>query len=276
MVVLFFLFSLSLPAQDNNRHDEPISDEHYKILDTRASLIKLEAASGKNEWSGTYLNGDHHPTVFMWSGTHGFLTWGSHHTFAPSRINFGKAEFLNGRLLVKPEIARDHLNFQYVPAEMVAVKWGQQHFLIAPDRLLNFAYAVHSRAESQIGIYFVKSEDTQKDRSGLPDLPKEYLGILTMKAIQVRITSVKNYVPGESNSDAEITLDLGSNAKIVERMIFYFLNSRGGLRLEVVEVEERRSRARLAGAYLTQDEEVGPKIGMKFTSIIPKKFPDIE
>lgn len=269
MAILLSLCPLSLIAQDNNRNDEPISDEHYQILDTRARRIKLEAASGKNEWSGTYLSGDHHPTVFMWSEKEGFLTWGSHHTFAPSRINFGKAVFSNNRLTVTPEIPKEHLNFQYTAAEYVPVKWGEVHFLVPPNGLINFAYAIHSRSESQIVEYFIKSDDMQKDRVGLPDLPKEYLGILRMKAIRAGIVSVKNYVPGELNSDAQITLDLGRNAKIIKGMIFYFVNSNGSLQLWIDEVGEKISKGRIVGM---SGEEVRPRIGMKFTSVVPKDY----
>lgn len=275
LIILLAFCPLLILAQGNNRYDEPISEEHNQILDTKARLIKLESISSKNEWSGTYLAGDHHPTVFMWSEKEGFLTWGSHHTFAPSRINFGKAVFLNNRLTVTPEITKEHLNFQYTATEWVPVKWGDVHFLIPPENLINFAYDLRSRSQSQIVEYFMKGDDMQKDRVGLPDLPKEYLGILTMKAIPARITSVKNYVPGELNSDTEITLDHSPNSKLIKGMIFYFLSSKGGLQLEIIEVGKRKSRAKLGGTYLTQDEEIHPRIGMKFTSIIPKKFLDI-
>src|SRR5688572_19198461 len=154
LVVFLFLCSLELFAQRNNPHDEPISEEHYGILKQKKELIEQEISSDKNEWSGTYTAGDHHPTVFMWSPNQGFLAWGSNHTFFPSRINFGKAEYSNYRLIIKPEIPKEHLNFQYIPTELVPIKWGEQHFFIPSDGLTDFAYAVHSGSESQIVEHF--------------------------------------------------------------------------------------------------------------------------
>jgi hypothetical protein len=163
IVILHFCGSSQLFAQVRNRNDVPISEEHYEILEKRKKLIEQELSSSANKWSGVYQAGDHHPTVFMWSPSQGFLTWGSQHTFFPSRINFGKAEFSNNRLLIKPEISEEHLNYEYAPPELVPVKWGEQHFLIPAERLINFAYAVHSRSESQIENYFANNKDFKKN-----------------------------------------------------------------------------------------------------------------
>jgi len=274
LFILLFLCSLQLLAQNNNRFDEPITEEHYEFLKKKKELIEQEDASDNNEWSGTYSAGDHHPTLFMWSATQGFLTWGSHHTFFPSRINFGKAEFSNARLVIKPEISKEHLNFQYISTELVTVKWGEQHFLIPSDELINFAYAVHSGAQSQIVGYFVKSEDYQKSRQGLPNLPKEYEKFLTMKAIKPKITSIKDY--DENNFwSAEIILSLGRASNIVKGMIFYYINSSGSMQLMVTEVQEKSSKAKISGISGGKREEIiKPKVGMKFTSKIPADYID--
>lgn len=251
----------------NNRNDEPISEEHYEILEKRKELIQQEAAADKNEWSGTYTQGDHHPTVFMWSANQGFLAWGSNHTFFPSRINFGKAEFLNNRLTVKPEINKEHLNFQFIPTELIAVKWDKQHFLIPANELINFAYAAHSGAESQIVEYFIKSEDYQESRKGLPNLPKEYEKFLTMKAIRPKIIAFKTK---DDFYESEITLNLGRADKVIEGMIFYYENSLGGMRIMITDLQENSSKARLIGISSNENgKSLTPKVGLRFTSKIP-------
>lgn len=269
--VLLFLFSSHLFAQ-NNRHDEPISEELYGILEKRKEFIQQEVSTNKNEWSGTYTQGDHHPTVFMWSANRGFLTWGSHHTFFPSRINFGKAEFLNNRLTIKPEISKEHLNFQYIPTELSAIKWDEQHFLIPSDRLINFAYAVHSGADSRIVEYFTKSEDYQKSRKGLPNLPKEFGKVLTMKAIKSRITAVK--ITDDRIFDAEITLNLGRADKLIEGMIFYHVKSSGSISIVITDLQEKSSKAEVVGISGSVENEIKPRIGLKFTSKIPDGYYD--
>jgi len=263
-IISLCLFSSQFFAQ-NNKYDEPISEEHYKILEKRKELIQQEVSSDKNEWIGTYTQGDHHPTVFMWSANQGFLTWGSHHTFFPSRINFGKTEFLNNRLTTKPEIKKEHLNFQYIPTELTAIKWDEQHFLIPSDELINFAYAVHSGADSQIVEYLAKSEDYQKSRKGLPNLPKEYEPILTMKAIRPKVIAVEK--KGDFY-ERKITFNLGHASKLIEGMIFYYGNSSGSMKIMIADLQENSSKAKLIGIAGT-GKNLTPRVGLRFTSKIP-------
>ena len=272
-IVVFVLLTFQLSAQNNNRNDEPISEEHYEILKTRQALIGQDISSDKNEWSGAYQLGDHHPTVFMWSLNQGFLTWGSNHTFFPSRINFGKAEFSNNRLILKPEISKEHLNFQYVPTELVPVKWGEQHFLIPADKLINFAYVVHSGAEWQIVNYFAKSEDYEKPRTGLPNLPKEFEKFMTMKAIRPTITLIKT--DKDDFYKTEITLNLGRADKVIKGMIFYYSKSSGGLNIMITDLQEKSSKAMVYGIWNSgaSEQTIEPKVGMKLTSKVPKNFP---
>jgi hypothetical protein len=208
----------------------------------------------------------------MWSVNQGFLAWGSNHTFFPSRINFGKAEFLNNRLIIKPEISKEHLNYQYMPTELAPVKWGEQHFLIPADELIDFAYAVHSEAESQIVWYFAKSEDYEKPRKGLPDLPEEFEKFMKMKAIKPTITAIKK--DGDDFWKTEITLNLGRADKLIKGMIFYYAKPSGGLKITITDLQEKSSKARLTGIWGSgeSEETIEPKVGMKFTSKAPKDF----
>lgn len=266
--LIIFLFTVNSLAQNNNRNDVPISEEHYEILEKKRELIGQEISAGKNEWSGVYQQGDHHPTYFMWSVGQGFLTWGSNHTFYPSRINFGKAEFSNNRLLLGPEIGKEHLNYQEVAAEFVPVKWGEQHFLIPADELINFAYAVHSGSESQIVEYFAKSEDYEKARTGLPNLPKEFEKIMTMKALKPKIIAIKNN--GDDFWKTELTLNLGRAGNLGKGMILYYSKPSGGFSIIITDLQEKSAKAKFVGIW---NEDIEPKVGMRFTSKAPKYLP---
>ena len=274
-ILLFIIFSVGLrvDAQNNNKNDIPISDEHYEILEKRKSLIEQEVASNKDEWIGAYFNGDHHPTIFMWSHKEGFLTWGSNHTFHPSRINFGKVEFSNNRLIINPEIDNKHLNFQFIPTELAPVKWGEQHFLIPANELINFAYAVHSRSYSLIEVYFLKSADYQKSRNGLPNLPSEYSQFLKMKPIKPQVIAIKTN-QDEPFWNTEITLNLGKKHRVIEGMFFYYANSNGGISVIVTEVQETTSKAKGYGIYSGNNDEPKLKKGLILTSIVPKNYMD--
>ena len=268
ILLIVLTFSLSLFAQNNNRNDVPLSEEHYQILEKRRGLIGQEISADQNEWVGVYQQGDHHPTYFMWSLTEGFLTWGSNHTFYPSRINFGKAEFLSSRLFIKPEIAKDHLNYQQIAPEFVPVKWGEQHFLIGADELLSFAYAVHAGDSSLIVGYFMKSDDYEKTRAGLPNLPQEYQKIMTMKAVKPKIIAIKT--DAGNFWATEITLNLGRNANLAEGMTFYYSNRASGFNLIITDVQDKSATARLTGGWGEGNE---PKVGMRLTSKAPDDLP---
>lgn len=267
-LLIIFLFALNLPAQNNNRNDIPISEEHFQILEKRRGLIGEEISAEKNEWIGIYQQGDHHPTYFMWSLTQGFLTWGSNHTFYPSRLNFGKAEFSNNRLIIAPEIAKDHLNYQQIATEFVPIKWGEQHFLIPADELKSFAYAVHSGAPSEIVGYFMKSDDYEKTRAGLPNLPAEYQKIMTMKAVRPKITAVKK--DAEKFWNTELTLNLGRNANLGEGMILYYSKPAGGFSVVITEIQEKSAKAKFNGGW---GEDNDPKVGLRLTSKAPEDLP---
>ncbi len=265
-----FIFALQFFAQNNNRFDEPISDEQYEFLLKKKALIEEEVSKGINEWSGTYSQGDHHPTIFMWAADQGFLIWGSNHTFFPSRINFGNAEFSNNRLLLSPKIAKDNLHFQSIPTELIPIKWGEQHFLIGSDELLNFAYAVHSNWEAHIVDYLAKSSDYEKPRTKLPNLPEEFEKILTMKAIKPKVTAIKK--KDDDLFDAELTLDRGRADMLNKGMYLFYVNSSGSITIRITELNERSSKGNIVGFSETANKGVKPKIGMNFTSKAPKDF----
>ena len=271
VITTILSLDLRLKAQINNKNDIPISNEHSEILEKRKALIEKEIALSKDEWTGVYLNGDHHPTVLMWSYKEGFLTWGSNHTFYPSRINFGKVEFSNNLLTIKPEIKKENLNFQFIPTELFPIKWGEQHFLIPANEIINFAYSVHSQSFSQIESYFLKSNDYQKSRNGLPNLPPEYSKFLKMKPIRPQILKVK--IDKEDFWATEITLNLGSRDKIIKEMIFYNGNSKNGISLMITELKETNSKAKIIGVY-GEDEPILRK-GLVFTSVVPKNFMEL-
>lgn len=261
--------SLEIDAQRNNRSDIPISDVQYELLLKRKNLIESDSASDENEWSGQYLRGSHHPTVFMWSEKNGFLTWGSHHTFYPSRINYGKAEFSNGRLNIKPTIGKDNLHFQYIPNELVPIQWDETRFLIPPDKLKDFAYAAHTEAESQLNGYIARGLYSGTARKGIPQMPQEFEKILKMKALKPKIIAVRKG-KSELNHDWIITLNRGKKHNLIEGMVLFYSSSKktyegNYLTITITEVSEKTSKAVIDQISLN-DENFEPRIGLKFSS----------
>lgn len=254
--------------------DEPLSDELYTLIEQRTKSIarELDGLTVRDEWLGQYWDGDHHPTVLLWAPSSGFVITASHHTFAPSWVNYGKARFENGRLKLFPEMSKGTSGAYTVSPEYVGVRWFDWRFLIPPDQLTIFAYAVHSGSESQIQQYFVKPGDREKIRKGLPELPSQYRTIMTMPAIRARVVKVQS--KGEGVWGTVITLDAGKKQAIVEGMEFYYAlrGNRRNIRLRVESVSATRSTARVSMLGGTDEQDFGPKHGMIFSSKMPKGF----
>ena len=270
-LICIILFGSFATFAQQRLHDEPISDELYEIVKQKTDII-YQGISGQNgnEWSGIYYLGDHHPTVFMWSPDNGFLVTSSLHTFSPSWLNYGKVSFMNNLLTIHPELTKDQKSAHIMATRFVPVKWDKQHFLIPPDEMLDFAYAVHSGSEWAIVNYFAKGDDRDKPRNGLPNLPPEYKKIMTMKAIKARVVDI-----GKERDlwSKNITIDAGTDKGVVKGMVMYHLEKSGSnMRIRVNEVSERTSAARVYGIGSSgdPDNDATLRVGWEFSSKLPK------
>ena len=254
----------------HEREDQQLPDELYALVDKRTNLIKQSIAKSSNEWPGTYLAGDHHPTVFMWTPVEGFLVTSSVHTFSPSWVNYGEVSMNRSMLTLRPVLTKDNNYAHEIDTEFRMVKWGDQHFLIPPGELKNFAYAVHSRAESEIVNYFRRGEDLNRTRRGLPDLPFEFTKYLKMKPIVALITAVR----WQGGPAEEVTLSVGRRDSVIEGMVFYFTPRNGAqFSIRVAKVSETNSTGQVS-SRATTGSGAGIKIrpGLRLTSRIPKGF----
>lgn len=273
--VFFLLNGLQIDAQ-RSRYDEEISEELVTLGQEKLELIKSDlSGSETNEWAGVYslTQGTTVSTILGWSESSGFFTrWYNCSRPWTERINYGSAEFSNNQLKIKPTLKKEEKSSHIITDEFTAVSWDKQHFLIPLNEFLRFAYAVHSNSESQIESFFLKNGDREKSRTGLPNLPKEFEKFLTMKAIKPKITAVKN-ADENSNSDDEITLDLGRADNIIKGMIFYYSDSSGDMSLMITDLQETTSKARIINiSSNNEDKKMKPKIGRKFTSQKPENF----
>jgi hypothetical protein len=269
-----FLICLLLIAHSigqERRRDEPISDELYEIVSKRSDSIRTEIVwLDDNEWAGVYADGDHHPTVFMWAPKNGYLVTSSLHTFSPSWVNFGKVKFENNLLTIFPELQADNKSAHKMSTEFVPVVWDQWHFLVPSDRLLEFAYAVHSKSESRIWDFFIKRVDVEKPRRGLPTLPAKYRKIMTMPAIVARIIKVEKV--DDSPWSEKMTLDVGSKKGIVKGMQFYRQQKGSYVSISIVEVAKTTSVASISMVGSNSNKEIQIKKGWIFSSKMPKGF----
>ncbi|HJS52403.1 MAG TPA: hypothetical protein VJ781_10925 [Pyrinomonadaceae bacterium] len=254
--------------------DQPISDELYSVVEQRVNAIRSElSVLNAQDWTGVYLLGDHHPTVFSLSPNKGFVVTSSLHTFSPSWVNFGRVSYSNGRVTVYPELTKDEKSAHTMPTEFVVVRWGKYRFLVPPPELINFAYDVHSRSGNTFVDYFVKEpeSETDSDRKGLPDLPIEYLKYVHMKPIVAKVLSVKEI---GDYSDGAVEIDAGRKKGVIKGMSFFLVGGKSNyVILRVTDISEDRAVCHVAGIGGGRDLPGNFWVkGWQFTSRMPKNF----
>jgi hypothetical protein len=276
--VLFLILTLLSTGLDAGAQNPPgreeISEELATLVRNKWEAIKLEApAVPADEWAGSYraFDGPTISTHLAWSRTAGFMVWWENCSRPwTARVNYGSAVFTDGSLKLVPELSENSPSSYPISSEFIPVQWGEQHFLIPPDRMINFAYAVTSTSVEEVESFLMKTEDYEKDRKGLPNVPPAYRKYFGMKPITATISG---FGPPVERWYPKVILSVGRVGGVVRGMKFYVSRPRGiYMRLEVTDVQEHTSEAFVTTATFTdnREEEVKPEVGWKFTSRAPE------
>lgn len=273
-VLLALLAAGSGAGAQNPPGREAISEELAALVRNRWEAIRLEVSDlPDDEWAGEYraFGGPTVSTHLAWSPASGFMVWWENCSRPHlARVNYGGAVFTNGSLELKPELPGGGPSSYPVGPKFIPVRWGEQHFLIPPDRMVNFAYAVNSGSAEQVESFLSKVGDYEKSRKGLPDVPRAYRKHIGMKPIRAAISG---FGPREGGWHPNVILNAGRAEGVVPEMTFY-LSRPGNIYMKVVvtDVGERRSEAHVVMATFTDGREgaVNPKVGWRFTSRAPE------
>lgn len=170
------------------------SEEASRIANERKARIEDELGQAvDNEWFGDYTYGDglgvnvrlifapKSGFVFSWRGCLGLYD-----------LNYGPIEWDERRLTLRFENQNERKGFQGISPEFVPVRWGDRHYLIAPDQFVDFANAINAGFEpsAHSGRFLVKEGDEQKSVKGQPDIPALYKPYLLDEPIDARVLSV--------------------------------------------------------------------------------------
>jgi hypothetical protein len=274
-----FIVLLILPSYAIAQHPqfETAPNEIKSKFNDKQKRIEAELTSLQgNEWAGKYwkqlglING----ASFYWSPVSGFaVRSGNDFHRGVETINYGNANFSRNLLTLSPEYLVKNKHNYTISTSFVPVRWGQQHWLIPSDKLIQFIYAVNSGDYEEIDSFFVKYEDSKKPNDGLPDVPKEYRKYLNRKPIKAKVTNVK--INDAKYSDYTLTLNVGKSIGVIEEMKFYLINVKNVITtIEVTNVAEHTSTARVIsiGTSGFYNKEIEPAIGWRFSSKLPPLF----
>jgi hypothetical protein len=260
--------------QESLKERGALSEAQEAVVEKRRESITSEAEATANEWVGTYSLDDSLTSGarFDWAPANGFLVrWNTCSHGWKDRINFGRVDFRDGVLHLIADLVGEGGKVYDLGPDMVAVKWGEQHYLVPSNRLIAFCYAARNAGRSsEIDEFFLKEADREKRRFGLPQVPSDYKKYLFAKPIQAKIIGVK---PRQQAWVNEFTLNVGRMAGVVPGMKFFAISPGNVYMLvEVIEVRDTNSEAYAitSGFKNHSDKEVRPKVGWRLTSRAPK------
>jgi hypothetical protein len=185
-----------LPIAHSQRPTGPLPDALLKTIETKQETIKQVLDRGsESEWAGNYYSqeGLTAGTMLSWHPDVGFvIRWSNCSHGWRESANYGAATLKNGTLTLSPELTGTDGSVYQAGRTLVPVLWGQQHYFVWADRIINFCYAVtNSNNAPEVDAFFLKDVDRDKRHDRLPNVPAEYRQYLFQKPIIATVSEIK-------------------------------------------------------------------------------------
>jgi hypothetical protein len=241
----------------------------------RRRAERQAAALKDHPWAGSYYYGDglgvnvsltlspRAGFVFEWRGCLGLYD-----------RNFGPVlESDDGRLHLQPKLANTHRGFEGIAEELVPIRWGPRHYLIATNAIKDFCNAVNGGGEARTGVhgfFLLRRGDETKPVSGLPSLPDWAPECLLASPIASEITAVGKSETKEDDKyetrTTIVTLGAGRADGVWEGMAFHLLDHQRFVSIEVVSLHPTSATAKaseLGEKGKTAPPAVGWRVGTR-------------
>jgi len=277
LVIFLAGVCMKINAQiEGPERDAKVSTGSIEASSAREDRIKKELEGLKDHpWAGEYYYGDglgvnvrltiapKSGFAFTWSGCMGLYD-----------LNYGEINESNGRIKLLFEHPNKREGFQGIASELIPVLWGERHYLIPSDKMVEFTNAVNAGFEPCTmfcSSFLLKEGDKKKKVSGGPNIPDEFLSYLIKKPIKVGIVSVgestiKKHtdIPTMLWRTTRVRFDAGSLKGIKVGMGFHVTSpERISESATVTKVEENFSEAEI----IQLGEEVPiPAVNWKFST----------
>jgi hypothetical protein len=177
--------------------------------------------------------------VFTWNGCLGLYD-----------LNYGSVAFTNGTLKLQFKYPNNREGFEGIAPELLPVRWGGRHYLIAADRLIDFTNAINAGTEpsslfgGRSGGFLLKRGDEEKPVSGQPTLPPQHMSYLLKEPIQASIARVDETRIEQTRRVTEVTINVGSTDGLKPGMELHVLKPSRVLDSALLtDVGEHSSRA---------------------------------
>jgi hypothetical protein len=258
------------------RENLKTSAEADKAADAKREAVAAEAKQlGDHPWAGDYHHGDglgvnilmsiapQAGYVYEWNGCLGVYD-----------RNYGAVKWANDRIELTFTFDSKNGGSKEISKAYVPVAWGERHYLIGDDEMIEFCNAINSGRESgdlPYGGFLLRRGDEQKTANGFPAVPPEFKKYLLEKHVEAKVIAVgKPTVSGPKDSQTAaypVTFDAGSNRGLLVGMeLFLCAPHESYNACKLTKVEPDRSEGVFSQSA---SEEVAPKAGWQFSTRSP-------
>jgi hypothetical protein len=262
-----------------------LSAEATASADERKKRIREEIArTGEHEWAGEYYYGDHLGVnvalsvapesgfVFTWLGCVGLYD-----------LNYGRVRFEDGLLKLIFSYQNERGGFSGIAPEFYPVRWGDRHYLIPSDGVIEFCNAVNSGLEPCrffCARFLLRRGDRDNHSEGRPNVPAEFLQYLMPDPLKADIISIEKSritkdreLAGLKFRVSTVVLDAGKAEGILLGLELHSYDPLNAETAEVIEIQEHTSRARIV--QVATDSEK-PTAGWRLSTrmidrVLPRK-----
>jgi len=170
---------------------------------------------------------------------------------------------------------------------LVPVRWGERHYLLWKDQLLDFVNAVNAGMEPCQEIcfqFFLKDGEQERVPPGVPQLPAPYRDYLLSRPITAKVIAVvqaKTHRLGDGDAGmteriTRVVIDQGSRYGVRDWMTLYVDDGRAsvwGIRAVIRSIKESSSEIDLIQDIADEDKAsyTAPKVGWTVSTTPYKK-----
>ncbi len=181
----------------------------------KEELINQELETLKDHpWAGKYYYGDglgvnvslslapKSGFVFTWNGCLGLYD-----------LNYGDVGEADRRIRFVFKYPNVRKGFQGIAPELLPVAWGDRHYLIPADKVVDFANAINAGFEPRNNVhgrFLLRVGDELKPARGEPNIPLEFSEYLLKRPIEAQISSVKESRMEDSKRITTAVLNVGT------------------------------------------------------------------
>lgn len=244
----------------------------------RRTLIQTEFSRlTKHPWAGEYYKGDglgencrlsispKQGYVFEWYGCLGLYD-----------RNYGSVSVQGHELHLQYTLSSERRRGLGLAPTLVPVSWGNRHYLVPNDEIIEFCNAVNIGSERnwQSGRFFLRRGDPTETLTGFPNVPEEFKPYLLQKPIDTKILSVGRYTTESSIVDwkfkiTPVTIDAGSASGLrigIELQVLEPPTPSTYQTVKITKVEQARSEGVIRQVG---EDEPNPVVGSRISTRDP-------